>query len=327
VFAPIADLLTGYAAISVLVVVLSLPVLLNKGIVFNVIGYSFFFWFVFFPAHLAVLSLRVQLTLPWRAPMLAVSVVLLVAACLSLLCFPFTFRTRSVTIHTKHVRHPFRIVQLADLQAERYGKRERELATRVNASNPDLVLISGDLFSRPLEYNRAGFRASLRVLEELKPRHGILFVEGHHDEGTAEAVLAETKTNARFLRDDWVDIDAEGIAISVFGASLESQDQGFRQRNRNEAFTIYLSHGPVIPNVFAAGTCDLALFGHTHAGQVHIPVLSRLFCGPYRYGQFEINGMKLIVNSGIGTEGHLSPRIRWFTWPEIVIVDLLPKGD
>ena len=322
VFCYIGDILAGYIAISILVVLLSLPVLLNKGIGFNVLGYSFFFWLVFFPAHLAVLSGGVPLSLAWRAALLTTSLGLLAVACLSLFYFPFAFRTRSVTIHTRHVRAPFRIIQLADLQAERYGTREQQLVARVNAAKPDLVLISGDLFCRPLAYNQAGFRASLRVLEELKAKHGIFFVEGHHDQGAAAAVLAETRVKARFLRDEWVDVDAEGVAISVFGTSLESEDHGFRQRRRGATFTIYLAHGPVNRNVFTDGSCDLALFGHTHAGQVYLPVLSRWLCGPYRHGEFDLNGMKLIVNSGIGTEGHLSPRIRWFTWPEIVVIDL-----
>jgi predicted MPP superfamily phosphohydrolase len=317
------DLVAGYTIISILVVLFSLPFLLNNGIAFNVLGYTFYYWFFFFPVHLAVLSAAMPVSPAWRIFASITSAALLTVAGLSLFYFPFTFRTRSVAIHTKHVRQAFRIVQLADLQAERYGRREKELVARVNAASPDLVLISGDLFSRPLEYNRAGFQASLRVLEELKARHGICFVEGHHDQGAAAAILGATRSQARFLRDAWFDVAAEGVAVSIFGASLDGRDQGFGHRKRDNAFTIYLAHGPVAPDGIPSGTCDLALFGHTHAGQVYLPVVSRLLCGAYRYGAFDIDGMKLIVNAGVGTEGHLSPRIRWFTWPEIVIIDLL----
>jgi predicted MPP superfamily phosphohydrolase len=321
------DLVAGYTIISILVVLLSLPFLLNNGIAFNVLGYSFYYWFFYFPVHLAIVSAGMPASPAWRISALLISAGLLAVAGLSLFYFPFTFQTRSVAIHTRHVCTAFRIVQLADLQAERYGRREKELVARVNAAHPDLVLISGDLFSRPLEYNRAGFQASLRVLEELKARHGICFVEGHHDQGAGAAILNATRAQVRFLRDAWLDVAGDGVALSIFGASLDGRDRGLAERKRDPSFAIYLAHGPVAPDGIPSGICDLALFGHTHAGQVYLPVVSRLLCGAYRHGEFDLDGMKLIVNAGVGTEGHLSPRIRWFTRPDIVIIDLVATEE
>ena len=320
----ILNLLAGYVSISILVVLLSVPVLLNKGIIFNVLGYSFFFWFVLFPLHMTAVSVRRGMDIGWRVAILACSIALLTAAWSSLFYFPYHLKIRNVVMRTNYVQQPFRIVHLADIQAERFGKRDADVVAFVNSAQPDLVLISGDLFSRPLDYNQGGFMASVRMLHEIKATHGILFVEGHHDQGAADAILKEFKTGVRFLKDEWVDIDAPDAAVSVFGTALESGCAGLRGTDKRGRFAICLSHGPVNPLLFPSGTCDLALFGHTHAGQVYLPVVSRMLCGKYRHGEFLLNGMKLIVNAGIGTEGHLSPRIRWFTWPEIVVIDLLP---
>jgi uncharacterized protein len=323
----ILNLLAGYVCISILVVLLSVPILLNKGIIFNVLGYSFFFWFVLFPLHMTAVSMRGGMDIGWRVAILTCAIALLTAAGASLVYFPYHLKIRNVVMRTKHVQQPFRIVQLADIQAERYGKREAEVVYLVNSAQPDLVLISGDLFSRPLEYNQGGFMASIRMLEDIKVKHGILFVEGHHDQGASGTILKELKTGVRFLKDEWVDIDAPDAAVSVFGAALESGCAKLLERDKRGRFTICLSHGPVNPMFFPSGKCELALFGHTHAGQVYLPVVSRMLCGKYRHGEFLLNGMKLIVNAGVGTEGHLSPRIRWFTWPEIVVIDLVPDTD
>lgn len=323
----VLNLFAGYVVISILVVLLSLPVLLNKGIAFNVLGYSFFFWFVLFPLHMTVVSVLGGMDIGWRVAVFTCSIALLTATWASLFYFPHHLKIRNVVLRTKYVQQPFRIVHLADIQAERFGKREADVVSGVNSAKPDLVLISGDLFSRPMEYNQSGFKASVRMLQEIKVKHGILFVEGHHDQGAAGAILGEFHTGVRFLKDEWADIDAPEAAVSVFGAALESGCAGLRGTDKRGRFSICLAHGPVNPASFASGRYDLALFGHTHAGQVYLPVVSRLLCGKYRHGEFLLNGMKLIVNAGIGTEGHLSPRIRWFTWPEIVVIDLLPEAE
>ncbi len=72
---------------------------------------------------------------------------------------------------------------------------------------------------------------------------------------------------------------------------------------------------------------SLTLAGHTHGGQVDLPIAGRLivpsrFGQRYAYGLVEENGKKLIVPGGIGTS--ILP-VRFRVPPEVVILTLIAQ--
>ena len=72
---------------------------------------------------------------------------------------------------------------------------------------------------------------------------------------------------------------------------------------------------------------SLTLAGHTHGGQVDMPIAGRLivpssFGQRYAYGLVEENGKKLIVPGGIGTS--ILP-VRFRVPPEVVILTLIAQ--
>jgi predicted MPP superfamily phosphohydrolase len=89
---------------------------------------------------------------------------------------------------------------------------------------------------------------------------------------------------------------------------------------------IFMAHEPDLPEHLDTLQFDLALFGHTHAGQVYVPILTEIIVGKYRHGLYWKGKVPVYVNAGIGLEGYLAPRIRWFTFPEIAIIDIVPRG-
>lgn len=69
---------------------------------------------------------------------------------------------------------------------------------------------------------------------------------------------------------------------------------------------------------------DLILCGHTHKGQItffglYAPILPSKYGQKYRYGLMEKNNAKIYITSGIGT---ITPPIRFFARPEIVLITL-----
>jgi hypothetical protein len=92
--------------------------------------------------------------------------------------------------------------------------------------------------------------------------------------------------------------------------------------------TLLLYHNPDLALLAAeSGKIDLYLAGHTHGGQVRLPLLPPLFlprfsgrfvAGPYRVGQYNT---PLYVNRGIGTS--LLP-VRMLCRPEITLIELTP---
>jgi predicted MPP superfamily phosphohydrolase len=316
------DIAAGFILLSLAFLAVTFSFLLRKGLGFAVIGYTTYFWLLFFPVYILFVSLRSR---SMRLTTAAISSALILVLGLSHVYFPQVIHTRNLKLTTAAVKKPFRIVHLSDLQAERYGGREAELVEMVNVQKPDLVLVSGDLFSKPRKQNKSGFDAVCRIFTEFRSRHGIVFVEGHHDWGSVADIPQITGGKSVFLSDQWHSIVDPDAKITIYGAWPNRPGPVFFQpRQATGDFVIYLEHTPVVPPADSPNRCDLCLFGHTHGGQVYVPWLSkRLY--PLLHGRYDVNGTTVIVNSGIGMEGLLAPRIRWLVFPEIVVIDLLPQ--
>lgn len=216
-------------------------------------------------------------------------------------------------------------MHLSDIQAENYGSREKNLVSIVNSENPDIILITGDIFNTPYKYNTGGFKAAIKILDQLKTKYGIFIVEGHHDEQEAYHIVEALPGKIKLLKDEEYHRNDQDISFSIFGASLYSKKNDFPKTITSNNFRIFIAHNPNITRNIRAGDFDLALFGHTHASQVYLPIVSQTIVGKYIHGRYDHEGIPVYINAGVGLEGYLSPRIRWFTFPEVVVINLLPN--
>ena len=74
---------------------------------------------------------------------------------------------------------------------------------------------------------------------------------------------------------------------------------------------------------------DLYCAGHTHGGQVALPLYGAIVSYSklgkrFERGLFKIKQTWLYVNREIGMDGGYSPRIRFRTRPEITVIDVVP---
>ena len=192
----------------------------------------------------------------------------------------------------------------------------------MNSLDADVILITGDMFIKPYKYNHRGFGAAVRILNQLDSKFGIFLVEGHHDYKETHYLSDVLSDKVSILNDEWNHI--ANIDISVFGATLYSKMKQFSEVECNDNFCIYFSYDSDRTRNLEPSAFDLALFGHTHACQVYIPVLSYIIVGKYRHGLYNYKDIPIYINAGIGLEGYLAPRIRWFTYPEVVVIDIEP---
>jgi len=227
-----------------------------------------------------------------------------------------------------------RIVQLSDMHAATPFMTGDRLATIVEQTNrlkPDIVVLTGDfvadmtLGARPLDPG-----AAIRPLRNLKARYGVAAVLGNHDHWFNEAGLsAELRRSGIHLLsnaherigpvilsgvdDDFTGHDDVKTALDGLGAG---------------APVILLSHSPdVFPEV--PPWVPLTLAGHTHGGQIVLPLLGPLatesrFGRRFVHGLVRENGHDLIVSAGLGTT-FLPLRIG--VPPEIVKIDVRPRGE
>lgn len=206
---------------------------------------------------------------------------------------------------------------------------------RVNALQPDLICITGDIVDAP----SADVDRFLPVLAQLRATHGVFAILGNHDHyAGADRVEAALRGQTPFtvLRDQRTTLDINGRPLHIIGLDDRGRDWA-----RGVAMIPYLakalagipSDEPILllchrPDIFpraAAGGVSLTLSGHTHGGQLGIPWLhGRVrnlaeFITPFDRGLFERDGAYLYVNCGLGVTGQ---RIRLSTPREITLIEV-----
>ena len=321
------EVLTSYIFFTALTMLILLPLISHKGLVLNILGYTFFYWFLFFPLHLLIdVSQNEFWPQPFRVGMAILIIIIFMIFATSLFYFPNSIKRVYLSFKTSKINNAVRIVHLSDVHVENFGQRETRLLSIVNELHPDVILISGDLLVVPCTRNTKSYEAAVRLMKNLTAKFGIYIVEGHHDINKTGYIAEAFKTKVKALRDEWYHFSAHGINLSLFGAQLQSRKTNFAKDEILDDFKIFFAHGPALVKNLTSSDFDLALFGHTHASQVYLPFISYLLVGKYRHGLYNYKNILFYVNSGIGLEGYLAPRIRWFTFPEVAVIDLIPEA-
>ena len=91
------------------------------------------------------------------------------------------------------------------------------------------------------------------------------------------------------------------------------------------AFRLGLVHEPAAVQLLPENWAGLILAGHTHAGQLHVPRLERLWLpkgsGPYAHGLYQTPAGPLYVSAGLGESG---PRMRICAPREVAVFNIRP---
>ncbi len=224
----------------------------------------------------------------------------------------------------------YRIVQVSDVHVSATIGRAlvEALVASVNALEPDLVAITGDLVDGSVRE----LGPLLAPLAHLRTRDGVYFVTGNHEYlSGVEDWLAffESSLGFRVLRNEHVAIggkdgfDLIGIDDQSGGSWVEGHGPdlpaALKTRNATRA-SVLLAHRPDGVHDAAKQGIGLQLSGHTHGGQIS-PIgwaLERLR-QPYVFGLHEVGPTTLYVTSGAGYWG---PPMRLATRAEIVIFEL-----
>ncbi len=223
----------------------------------------------------------------------------------------------------------YRIVQVSDVHVSATigAALVEAIVARVNALQPDLVAITGDL----VDGGVAELGPLLAPLARLRARDGVFFVTGNHEylSGAEEWLAFLPSLGIHALRNARVAIGGEdgfdligvddqsgGDWLPGHGTDLPRATGG---RDRRRA-SVLLAHRPDDVRDAAARGIGLQISGHTHGGQV-VPIgwaLERMH-QPYVYGRYEVGGTVLYVTSGAGYWG---PPMRLATRAEIACFEL-----
>lgn len=253
---------------------------------------------------------------------------------------PFNLQISTVPINVPAISsdRPLQIVHLSDLHVERITKRERDLIVKVNALQPDLILLTGDYINIDYKADPEAQEATRQVLSQLHAPLGVFAVSGSggvDDPEVIESILP-TLENITLLENQMVQLEWQGTPIILIGMSVDHHGGltetlgGLIGQTPTDEYTILLYHEPSPEMVKAASEAgiDLFLAGHTHGGQLRLPWIGApMVLHPHYYkendrGLYQIGPTTLYVSSGVGMEGLAMPRFRFNVPPEIVFLQL-----
>lgn len=210
--------------------------------------------------------------------------------------------------------HGFTLVQLSDLH---YGPLVEPLSLSVAfdvacALQPDLVVVTGDFVSR---LTRMEADWLTHELSRLSAPEGVFAVLGNHDwwdeaDRVAEAIEA---AGVRVLRNEHVALQRDGATLYLAGVDdvrAGAHDlPGALRGIPSEACVLLLAHEPYFADAAArTGRVALQLSGHSHGGQMCVPILESLILrltGHHKYprGLNRVGELQVYTNRGLGVVG------------------------
>lgn len=230
-----------------------------------------------------------------------------------------------------------RIAQISDIHVgQNLGREQLSVyVERVNAEQPDLICITGDIVDSP----HADIEALFPTLARLKARYGVVAILGNHDHyAGADRVVEQLRrwTDFHVLRDQALTMEIGEARLHVIGLDDRGRDWARGVRSDARLAELIEAAPPATPILLLAHRPDLfdqavdagvvlTLSGHTHGGQLAMPWFGGQrrnlaeFVTRYDRGRYQRGSSSLYVNCGLGVTAQ---RIRLFTPREITVFEM-----
>lgn len=269
--------------------------------------------------------------------------------------------TRVVTIerqaHLPHLAAMDDGLRVAILSDPHFGPddagRAAMLAEKLNATDPDIIILLGDFVDGTPDHRKCMPMAELtRFARALRARCGVFAVTGNHElwYGRDEVVAALREGGATVLDNEFVTIATpSGSPLQIVGMpdySTEEPPEKFPAIDRARP-TLIMMHDANSARYVPEGVDGLILSGHTHGGQLRFcpdggdrtsirlavlrlkAKLGMLQPRKDNYVLFdrgftEYNGHRIFITSGTGLS---RLRLRLFCPPEVVLLKLRSDPD
>lgn len=333
----------------------------RKFIWFSNLWVGFFIEFVFFTIVADIIVLIAKLIR--RDMFKSLLDISLLRYGLGILVFALSiFFTTYGAIHSRHIvrnemdvhltkgfgqEKPLKVALISDLHMG-YSvgvKRIEDMVDKVNAENPDIIVIAGDIFDNEYEALEDD-RKLIEIFQRMKARLGVYGIYGNHDVkslligGFTVSPVKEACRDPRFdefmkeanvtmLEDESVLVDDSFYLVG----RLDGERAGDGTDNRatikelmdqidhfdDTKPVIVLNHEPDDFDQAIQQKVDLMLSGHTHAGQFFPLTISTPFKWENEWGIYEKEGFINVTSCGVGVYG---PDLRSFTNSEYMILNV-----
>lgn len=257
--------------------------------------------------------------------------------------FDISLQTTEYNIISDLISEKVTICFISDFHSSDYGE---ELYIKISNSNPDIVLLGGDIFDETRSNTNA-----VNLITFLAKNYICYFVTGNHEYWCGEDMFdkyMQTIKNCGIIRlsGETAHIEINGQKINICGVDdptnqlyeiekspekeFENQLSAVSSEINNGNYTILLTHRPEYITKYTGKGFNLVLAGHAHGGQIRIPGIINGLYSPgqgyfpkYTFGEYFLNDTEMIVSRGLSTGKESIPR--FYNKPEIVIINLLPE--
>lgn len=228
--------------------------------------------------------------------------------------------------------HGLKIVHLSDIH---FGSTITEndldhLVNKVNELNPDIVVITGDIIDERISYDK---NILINYLKQIQSKLGKFAISGNHDLPLDDfnSIVEESgftnldNTYKLIYANSSKPIIISGISSNYSdGSNIGTKTAEFDSYIANltddikPIYSILLIHEPDFIDSLNIDNYDLILAGHSHGGQVKLPLIKKLYTpyGAKKYYDeyYKINQTDLYISSGLGTS---KLKFRLFNRPSI----------
>jgi uncharacterized protein len=224
----------------------------------------------------------------------------------------------------------FTILHLSDLHADGLVGLADSICERIHNLEVDLCVLTGDYRFRVYGPCHNVYPNMEQILAVIRARYGIVGILGNHD--AAEKIPVLQSMGVKMLVNEAFELHHDSHSMWLIGLDdphyYGCDDlPGALNSVPEDAFKLLLVHTPELFAEAAASGIHLYLCGHTHGGQICLPIIGPVITGAYcprKYtrGVWQHQTMHGYTNAGVGSS--VVPA-RFFCPPEIGLIQLHSK--
>ena len=221
---------------------------------------------------------------------------------------------------------PVRVVHISDPHIERSSFREASVIRKVNALQPDIIVLTGDYLNLSRLSDATSAAHFRQFVAQLKAPYGIYAVRGSVEPTPESMAWLVEGTDVVWLEQEAVTVDVRGQRVTLVGVACSHKLELDAARLAKamadvdvgkmadvdvgkmadadvgkmadadvgsvpaDAFTLLLYHSPDLIREAARHHVDLYLGGHTHGGQLRLPFYGAIVTGS-TYGRRYTSGL------------------------------------
>lgn len=245
----------------------------------------------------------------------------------------YGFITKEYTLYSEDIPTSYdglKVVHFSDIHYNRIISLDKinKIVDEINLINPDIVVFTGDLVDKDVSLVTTDYVELTEAFSKIKAKYGKYAILGNHDYPVKDKVIQLFNDSDFNYLDNSYDViynqNSEKIYIAGVGNTSYNEDNlektmEFLGDSSEGSYKIILVHEPDISdNIVDNYDVSLILGGHSHNGQVRLPVIGALYTPDgsktYYDESYELNDTLLYISSGVGVS---TMNFRLFNKPSI----------